>query len=701
MTVIIEEDNSSVVVEQTTNDVNIEQTVNNIDIEQTDNSVEVTEEVSQIVVQSPGPQGVKGETALTFEVGDTTTLEPGSPATVENVGTDVDIVLDFGIPQGEKGDKGDKGDTGERGLQGEQGEQGIQGEQGLQGVKGDKGDKGDTGDTGQTGPQGPQGIQGEPGPIGSQGPQGEQGVKGDKGDTGAQGEQGPAGPQGEQGIQGPEGPEGPQGVQGEQGEPGPTIYPSAGIAKSTGTAWDTSITDNSANWNTAYGWGDHAGLYEPIDTCFKLDQTTPQDVVPIAGTAFSLTSYEVLPTIAPGQFIIPAIAFDNSNAIGFNQEVGAIRGGLFVYGSGGNNASLGLFNDIETGESAFFEYNTTDTRLDLSVNDVDTLHYFDNATDGVDYYPVLGGTSSAGGAGLFFDTSIALWDSGNTGAVNFYATNQDFSSVSAIFQWIAATETFNYIGAGGIAITPDGTGGTTAQPLTLRYKVLGDGSDNDGIRLAFEHRSDEGFLGTAYTAGYIDCIQTDASATTMDSYLSMGGYTNGASAEWLRLTGTLGTLNTDLKVVTGTNTNIETDEITIDLSGLVEGLAISAPILKPTAYSTLPEVLPFHYALGVYDRFAVFAQGAFDNPEVLFAYNDFSSSASIGADLTNGYLWANWDWCPDEPDTYSIGADDLRWLNGWFSGTVTADKFEATTSIKIGNTTMTEQNLIDLLALLS
>ncbi len=39
------------------------------------------------------------------------------------------------------------------------------------------------------------------------------------------------------------------------------VYPGAGLAKSTGTAWDTSIVDNSTNWNTAYGWGDHAGLY--------------------------------------------------------------------------------------------------------------------------------------------------------------------------------------------------------------------------------------------------------------------------------------------------------------------------------------------------------------------------------------------------------------------------------------------------------
>lgn len=35
-------------------------------------------------------------------------------------------------------------------------------------------------------------------------------------------------------------------------------YPGAGIPISTGSAWGTSITNNSANWNTAYGWGNHA-----------------------------------------------------------------------------------------------------------------------------------------------------------------------------------------------------------------------------------------------------------------------------------------------------------------------------------------------------------------------------------------------------------------------------------------------------------
>jgi hypothetical protein len=35
-------------------------------------------------------------------------------------------------------------------------------------------------------------------------------------------------------------------------------YPSIGIPLSNGTSWGASITNNSANWNTAFGWGNHA-----------------------------------------------------------------------------------------------------------------------------------------------------------------------------------------------------------------------------------------------------------------------------------------------------------------------------------------------------------------------------------------------------------------------------------------------------------
>jgi hypothetical protein len=53
------------------------------------------------------------------------------------------------------------------------------------------------------------------------------------------------------------------------------VYPGAGIAVSTGTAWGTSLTDNSSNWNTAFGWGNHASAgYVPGARTLTINGTT-------------------------------------------------------------------------------------------------------------------------------------------------------------------------------------------------------------------------------------------------------------------------------------------------------------------------------------------------------------------------------------------------------------------------------------------
>ena len=68
----------------------------------------------------PGQQGNPGlqGDAATIAVGSTTTLTPGSSATVANSGTDEDAVFDFGIPQGAAGQQGLKGDDGDPGADG-------------------------------------------------------------------------------------------------------------------------------------------------------------------------------------------------------------------------------------------------------------------------------------------------------------------------------------------------------------------------------------------------------------------------------------------------------------------------------------------------------------------------------------------------------------------------------------------------------
>ena len=67
-----------------------------------------------------GPQGPTGATgaAATIAVGTTTTGEPGTDASVTNVGTSGAAVFNFVIPKGEKGDTGSQGPAGQDGQDG-------------------------------------------------------------------------------------------------------------------------------------------------------------------------------------------------------------------------------------------------------------------------------------------------------------------------------------------------------------------------------------------------------------------------------------------------------------------------------------------------------------------------------------------------------------------------------------------------------
>ena len=114
-----------------------------------------------IIVGPTGPTGPQGPASIA--VGVTTTTDPGTNASVTNVGTDDNVILNFNIPRGE---------TGPIGLQGIQGPTGPTGPTGPQGLQGLQGIQGPTGPTGPTGPQGLQGLQGIQGPTGPTGPAG-------------------------------------------------------------------------------------------------------------------------------------------------------------------------------------------------------------------------------------------------------------------------------------------------------------------------------------------------------------------------------------------------------------------------------------------------------------------------------------------------------------------------------------------------
>ena len=111
-----------------------------------------------VIVGPTGPTGPQGPASIA--VGVTTTTDPGTNASVTNVGTDDNVILNFNIPRGETGPIGPQGIPGTEGPTGPTGPQGLQGLQGIQGP------------TGPTGPQGLQGLQGIQGPTGPTGPTG-------------------------------------------------------------------------------------------------------------------------------------------------------------------------------------------------------------------------------------------------------------------------------------------------------------------------------------------------------------------------------------------------------------------------------------------------------------------------------------------------------------------------------------------------
>jgi hypothetical protein len=104
--------------------------------------------------------GSSGDATVTVNVGQTTTIAPGTPASVTNSGTDTDAVFNFNIPAGFNGAKGEQGEQGIQGIQGEQGIPGAKGDPGEPGIQGVKGDQGDPGANGLDGAPGANGANG-------------------------------------------------------------------------------------------------------------------------------------------------------------------------------------------------------------------------------------------------------------------------------------------------------------------------------------------------------------------------------------------------------------------------------------------------------------------------------------------------------------------------------------------------------------
>lgn len=154
---------------------------------------EANKNIKYCYIQGPtGPKGEKGDAGLrgekgasTIKVGITETVDFEN-ASVTNVGSEDDLILNFKIPRGKEGPIGPTGERGPAGPEGPAGAQGLKGERGEQGpstikignvTTGDPGTEAEITNTGDEkdlvlnfkiprGNIGPKGEQGETGPRG-------------------------------------------------------------------------------------------------------------------------------------------------------------------------------------------------------------------------------------------------------------------------------------------------------------------------------------------------------------------------------------------------------------------------------------------------------------------------------------------------------------------------------------------------------
>ena len=139
------------------------------------------------------------------------------------------------------------------------------------------------------------------------------------------------------------------------------IYPGAGIAVSTGTAWGTSLTDNSANWNTAYGWGNHASAGYATTTYVG---TQIANLV-----ASSPATLDTLNELAAALGNDAAFSTTVSTALGNRLRVDTASQGLSatLQGYGRTNLGLGTAATANTGD--FVAYRTFGTAANNNTGD--------------------------------------------------------------------------------------------------------------------------------------------------------------------------------------------------------------------------------------------------------------------------------------------------------------------------------------------
>jgi len=125
--------------------------------------------------------------------------------------------------------------------------------------------------------------------------------------------------------------QGPRGYPGVPGGSATMDYPDAGIALSTGVAWTVgSITNNSANWNTAYSWGNWASNFGSIAGKICQGNDARLSDSRVASDVYAWAKAAVKPAYTKSEVGLSNVdnTADANKSVNYATSAGSVTGGI-------------------------------------------------------------------------------------------------------------------------------------------------------------------------------------------------------------------------------------------------------------------------------------------------------------------------------------------------------------------------------------